>query len=55
LPTIWEQFDTFTARARDTEAAAERLAGTINAATDLGPALGELGATCKACHSAYRK
>lgn len=55
LPAIWEQFETFTARARDAEATAERLAGRVMAEADLGPALGELGATCKACHSLYRK
>lgn len=55
LPVIWEKWDTFAARALASEQTAEKLAGTIQSADDLGPALSQLGATCKACHSEFRK
>ncbi|MBN8189043.1 MAG: c-type cytochrome [Salipiger thiooxidans] len=55
LPVIWEQWDSFAARAQDAEAAAERLAGTVVAQSDLGPVLRQVGETCKACHSTFRE
>lgn len=55
LPVIWERFDTFTQRAKDAEATAERLAGTVTAANDLVPVLQQVGETCKACHATFRK
>lgn len=55
LPNIWEDWETFARLADETEAVAERLAGTVMAAADIGPAMGQLGAACKACHSVYRK
>lgn len=55
LPVIWEQWGSFTEHAREAETVAERLAGTVSAPSDLGPVLGQLGATCKACHSTYRE
>lgn len=55
LPVIWENWDGFTARASETEKVVEALAGTIQTKADLGPALGQIGASCKACHSTYRK
>ena len=55
LPLIWEDWEGFVAVAADAEAKSEALVGTITAEADLGPALGELGGTCKACHSKYRE
>lgn len=55
LPAIWERFDTFVARAEDSVTVAERLAATITTEADLGPAMGQLGAACKACHADFRK
>ncbi|MBE3638755.1 c-type cytochrome [Mangrovicoccus algicola] len=54
-PVIWEQYDDFTAKAADLERAASGAASQITAAADLGPAMGAIGATCKACHSTYRE
>lgn len=55
LPAIWEDWANFVALAEDATTVAERLAGSISSEADLGPALGQLGATCKACHSKYRQ
>ncbi|KHQ52000.1 Cytochrome c [Mameliella alba] len=55
LPSIWTEFDSFTQRARETEAVAERLAGTVTGPDDLGPVLHQVGETCKSCHSTFRK
>ncbi|NVO24366.1 c-type cytochrome [Donghicola mangrovi] len=55
LPLIWEQFDDFTKLAGDLESTAANLAGTVQTDADLGPVMGQMGATCKACHSTYRE
>ena len=55
LPVIWEQWDRFTEDAREAETVAERLTGSVSDPSDLGPVLGQLGATCKACHATYRE
>lgn len=55
LPIIWERFETFTQHAKEAEAVAERLAGTVTAASDLGPVLQQVSETCKACHTMFRK
>ena len=55
LPIIWEQWEDFTKLAIASETTAEALAGTITSEKDLGPALGQIGGTCKACHSKYRE
>ena len=49
---IWTNWEDFVARAE----ALERVADTLRIIVpeDVGPALGALGATCKACHSDYR-
>ncbi|WP_136635541.1 c-type cytochrome [Pseudooceanicola onchidii] len=54
LPVIWDEFDTFTARAKDLEAVTGSLAGTIETAADLGPAMGQIGKACGACHADFR-
>lgn len=55
LPVIWEQFDDFTKLAVSMEQTAEKLAGTVQTDADLGAVMGQMGATCKACHSTYRQ
>ncbi len=55
LPIIWEQWEDFTKLAIASETTAEALAGTITSEKDLGPAIGQIGGTCKACHSKYRE
>ncbi|CUH80629.1 c-type cytochrome [Tropicibacter naphthalenivorans] len=55
LPIIWAQWDDFATLASASETTAAALAGTITAKADLGRALGQLGGTCKACHSKYRE
>ncbi|WP_138465301.1 cytochrome c [Poseidonocella sp. HB161398] len=55
LPVIWTQYDDFTTKAADLEMAASAAAESIQAQADLGPALGQIGAACKACHSTYRE
>lgn len=55
LPAIWEDWADFTALAEDSVTVAEGLAGSITSEADLRPALGQVGATCKACHSKYRQ
>ena len=55
LPAIWENFDRFSALAADLENAALTAAQTISAPGDLKAAMQSLGATCKSCHSEFRK
>jgi len=55
LPAIWEDFGAFVSRHEDFNTAVaglEQVAGQGRAA--LGPAVGRLGETCKACHDDYR-
>lgn len=56
-PEIWQDFADFTAKAEAMSAAAATLAAQAPATLDratLGKALGDIGATCKACHEVYR-
>lgn len=56
LPAIWDNLDDVVSIWEDFGAAAEGLqavAGDGQAA--LGPALGQVGATCNACHDNYRE
>ncbi|WP_407493805.1 c-type cytochrome [Pseudooceanicola sp. MF1-13] len=54
LPAIWDNWDSFTAHATELEELAGGLAGTIQAEADLGPAMGQLGKSCGACHADFR-
>lgn len=49
---IWFNWDDFVAKAGTLETAAA--AASITNAADLGPALGSVGGTCKACHTDYK-
>ncbi|WP_136439509.1 c-type cytochrome [Pacificoceanicola onchidii] len=55
LPAIWERFEDFTAKAQETEALALALSRSLQTEDDLKAGLMQLGASCKACHSEYRK
>ena len=52
---IWSNFEDFSDEAFALETIALRLSTSISSTEDLGPALRELGASCKACHSMYRE
>lgn len=54
-PGIWENFADFTAKARDLEMLAGDLATGLDSPEALSAGLGQLGATCKACHAEYRE
>ncbi len=56
-PEIWTDWDTFAARARDMDVAAETLA-TATAASDRtasDAAIDAVGKTCSGCHKPFRK
>ena len=55
LPGIWENFEDFTAKAADLETLAATLVTGLDSPEALRVGLGELGASCKACHSEYRQ
>ena len=52
---IWSNFEDFSDEAFALETIALRLSTSISSSEDLGPALRELGASCKVCHSMYRE
>lgn len=55
LPVIWENTDDFLSKWQDFGAAAvEMQKVAANGRAALGPALGGLGDSCKACHEEYR-
>ncbi len=54
-PNIWEQNDDFLAKWSDFGTAAQAMqAAASGGAEGLGPMLGQIGGTCKACHDTYR-
>lgn len=54
-PQIWENLDDVLAKWSDMGDAAEQLQTVAATGRDaLGPAMGQLGNTCKACHDDYR-
>ena len=55
LPAIWANFDDFSVKARELETIAQNVSVTLSTPDDLKAALGQMGATCKSCHSAYRE
>lgn len=54
LPAIWENWDDFVKKMDDLTVASKANL-TLADAGSLGAALGQVGGTCKACHSDYRK
>ena len=57
LPAIWEKPERFAERSDAFIVAATKLAEAAEAGDmkAIGPALGEVGKTCKACHDEFRK
>ena len=54
-PSIWDDNDDFLAKWADFGTAAEAMqAAAGNGQEALGPAMGQIGGTCKACHDAHR-
>lgn len=53
LPVVWQEFDRFVALSDDLEQTAGAI--VVKTPSDLGAALGQLGAACKACHSRFRQ
>lgn len=55
LPKIWTDFDGFKGKYGDFVKAVDALQSQAGAGREaLGPALGQLGGTCKGCHDNYR-
>ena len=55
LPVIWDDLDGFLGKYQDMVEAVSALQGAAGEGrAALGPALGEVGGTCKACHDDYR-
>ncbi|MEC7765094.1 MAG: cytochrome c [Pseudomonadota bacterium] len=54
LPSIWEDFEGFTAKADALQRTASGLAGTVADADDLRPIMHQIGQACSACHADYR-
>lgn len=52
---IWENFDDFTKKSKTLATLASELSVSIEADSDLAPALKALGATCQSCHKPYRE
>lgn len=54
-PTIWEESDDFTAKWMAFGDAAKAMQASVgNGQEALGPLMGEIGGTCKACHDKHR-
>ena len=52
---IWDNWDDFASKWSDLGTQAENLVSVAGTGQEaLGPALGQLGGTCKACHDEYR-
>lgn len=54
LPAIWEDFETFTARADSLRDTATALSGTVETSGDLMQVMHQIGQSCSACHSDFR-
>lgn len=55
LPSIWDKNDDFLAKWGDFGEAAAALQKAVATGPEaLGPAMGQIGGTCKACHEAHR-
>jgi cytochrome c556 len=54
-PSIWTNFEDFTAKSADLQKVAQKLSPSMTDASDLVSALETLGGTCRACHKLYRE
>lgn len=52
---IWTNFSDFSAKSKDLQRVAAEWSEDIGSRSDLPRAMKSLGATCKACHKAYRE
>lgn len=55
LPSIWQNLDDFLSKSKELETLATQYSTSIETLTDVKSAMSALGATCKSCHSDYRK
>ena len=55
LPLIWSNFADFTAKSEALEDAAAQSLASFSSKDYLVPSIRALGATCRSCHSTYRK
>lgn len=54
-PTIWEENDDFLAKWADLGTAAQAIQAAASGGVEgLGPAMGQVGGACKACHDTHR-
>ncbi|MFD1508735.1 c-type cytochrome [Lacimonas salitolerans] len=54
-PSIWEDMDDFSSKWADFGEAAQAMQASVaNGQEALGPLMGEIGGTCKACHDNHR-
>lgn len=53
-PAIWEDWERFSRIAQELDTAARALEAKAGTGSDLAPIIGEIGATCKACHKDFR-
>lgn len=52
-PSIWENFDDFSAKANSLAAAAEAL--DVSSAASIAEGFGPIGSSCRSCHAPYRE
>ncbi|MEE9429379.1 MAG: cytochrome c [Paracoccaceae bacterium] len=55
LPLIWQDFDDFSAKAKELQVLATKFSASISDQQDVGPAMVALGGACKSCHKLYRE
>jgi len=55
LPVIWENFEDFSTKSDNLAVIARTLSTGIESPGDLPAAMRDLGTSCQACHSVYRK
>ncbi len=55
LPTIWQDFADFTAKAEALDKLAQDLMTSVSTLEDVQAGLGRIAAACKACHAEYRE
>lgn len=55
LPAIWQNADDFEAKLTGFQEAAAGFAAAAQSGDGVGPALQQLGQSCKSCHDDYRK
>lgn len=54
-PAIWDEMEAFSEKALALETLAATRQGTVASPDDLGALMGDIGTSCKSCHSEYRE